>query len=269
MKASLIISVYKNTHFLKVVLDSLKYQSEKDFEIIISEDGNDADMKDFIAHYPFEQSYQHISQEDLGWRKNRCLNNSVRAAKADWLIFIDGDCVLHERFIEMHLHFARENAVLAGKRVKLDEASSKLLLENSANIQHMQKILKRKLLFGKGEIAFPEEGIFISRKSFFSFIPKLRKNNKLVGCNMSISKKTIYAVNGFDEDYVLPAVGEDSDLSWRLRAAGYHHVSLRNLAIAYHLNHPVGWENRDENLKKYREKINQNEFICKNGLLKL
>ena len=41
MKASLIISVYKNTIFLKGVLDSLRYQSEKDFEIIISEDGED------------------------------------------------------------------------------------------------------------------------------------------------------------------------------------------------------------------------------------
>lgn len=41
MKASLIISVYKNVTFLKAVLGLLKYQTEKVFEIIISEDGND------------------------------------------------------------------------------------------------------------------------------------------------------------------------------------------------------------------------------------
>ena len=43
MKASLIISIYKNITDLKVVLDGLVYQTEKDFEIIISEDGFDRD----------------------------------------------------------------------------------------------------------------------------------------------------------------------------------------------------------------------------------
>ena len=157
MKASLIISVYKNIPFLKSVLDSLKFQTVKDFEIIISEDGNDIKMKNFIENYPFEQPYQHVWQEDLGWRKNRSLNNAIKAANANWLIFIDGDCILHERFIEMHLLNAKEDVILAGKRVKLDEISSLFLLENSSHLLQMQHILKRKLIFGKGKIAFLEE----------------------------------------------------------------------------------------------------------------
>lgn len=46
MKASVIISVYKNVDALRLVLDSLRYQTEKDFEIIISEDGNSDIMFD-------------------------------------------------------------------------------------------------------------------------------------------------------------------------------------------------------------------------------
>ena len=268
MKASLIVSVYKNTTFLKSVLDSLKNQSEKDFEVIISEDGEDAKMKDFINNYPFEQAYQHICQEDLGWRKNRSLNNAIKAAKSDWLIFIDGDCILHHRFIEMHLRFAKQDVVLAGKRVKLDKETSNLILEKHLIISGIQQHLKRKLFFKKGKIEFLEEGIFVSPNSLLSFIPRLRKNNKLVGCNMSFSKKAIYAINGFDEDYTLPAFGEDRDLSWRFRAAGYKHVSLRNLAIVYHLDHPAGWIDQEENLTIYREKLLRNEFVCKNGLVK-
>ena len=226
-------------------------------------------MKDFIEDYPFDQPHQHICQDDLGWRKNRSLNNAIKAAKSDWLIFIDGDCILHQRFIEMHLHFAKENIVLAGKRVKLDKETSNLILEKKLHIDCIQQYLKRKLIFGKDQIGFLEEGIFISLKSYLSFIPKLRKNNKLVGCNMSFSKKAIYAINGFDEDYILPAFGEDRDLSWRFREAGYQHVSLRNLAIVYHLDHPVGWINQNENLAIYHGKQKKNEFVCKNGLLKL
>ncbi len=48
MKASLIISIYKNITDLKVVLDGLVYQTEKDFEIIISEDGCDRDVKHLL-----------------------------------------------------------------------------------------------------------------------------------------------------------------------------------------------------------------------------
>jgi len=88
----------------------------------------------FIVQYPFEQPYQHIRQEDTGWRKNKSLNNAVKAANTTWLIFIDGDCVLHQRFIEMHLRFAKEDVILAGKRVKLDAATSDFLLESNANL---------------------------------------------------------------------------------------------------------------------------------------
>ena len=66
MKASLIISVYKNVVYLKAVLDSLQYQTEKDFEIIIAEDGESADMKAFIEQYPFDLPYKHITQKDEG-----------------------------------------------------------------------------------------------------------------------------------------------------------------------------------------------------------
>jgi len=127
----------------------------------------------------------------------------------------------------------------------------------------LQSILKRKLFFGKGNIAFVEEGIFISPDSILAFVPALRKNNRLLGCNMSFSKKAICDINGFDEDYVRPAFGEDRDLSWRFRAAGYQHVSLRNLAIVYHLNHPAGWTDQEENLKIYRDKKSTTNIYAK------
>ena len=83
MKASLIIAVYKNAVYLKAVLDSLQYQTEKDFEIIIAEDGESADMKAFIEQYPFEQPYKHITQKDEGWRKNQCLNKAIGASEGN------------------------------------------------------------------------------------------------------------------------------------------------------------------------------------------
>jgi len=267
-KASLIIAVYKNTVFLKAVLDSLKNQTEKDFEVIIAEDGESPEMKDFLNDYSFEQTWQHITQKDEGWRKNHAMNRAINASSSNWLIFIDGDCVLHSRFIEMHLRFADEHTVLAGKRVKLDKKLSDLLLSNKLTVSQIQKSLLRRLLVGKGEIKFMEEGIFISPDGILGFIPRMRKLNYLKGCNMSFSKQAISAINGFDEDYQLPAIGEDIDLSWRFKKAGFKHKSVRNMAIQYHLHHTENWTSQKENAAIMAQKKENNEYICKNGLLK-
>jgi len=268
MKASLIIAIYNNVRFLKAVLDSLRLQTEKNFEIIIAEDGETPDVKEFINQYEFEQPWQHMTQKDEGWRKNQALNGAIQTAKADWLIFIDGDCVLHPRFIEMHLRYAGENYILAGKRVKLDQDLSNSILDKGLNVRFLQNYLLRKLIFGKGHNRYVEEGIFISPDGLVGFIPKLRTLNHLTGSNMSFSKKTIYAINGFDEDYQLPAVGEDYDLTWRFDAAGYKHKSLRNLAIQYHLQHQENWVEQKDNMEICRKKKLENNFVCKNGLIK-
>jgi GT2 family glycosyltransferase len=268
MKASLIIAIYNNVRFLNAVLDSLKYQTEKDFEIIITEDGENDSVKEFIDQYQFEQPWQHLTQTDVGWRKNKALNTAIKAANADWLIFIDGDCVLHHRFIEMHLRYAEEKCILAGKRVKLDKTCSTLILEKSSNIIRLQKLLLKKLIFGKGSSRYIEEGIFISPDNILGFIPRLRTLNHLTGSNMSFSKKTIDSINGFDEDYLLPAVGEDYDLTWRFNAAGFKHKSVRNLAVQYHLQHKENWVQQDENMEICRKKQLENKFVCENGLIK-
>lgn len=266
-KASLIISVYDNTESLKVVLDSLKQQTIKEFEIIITEDGCHQKMKDFLKNYPFEHDYQHLTQEDIGWRKNKALNNAIRNARSNWLIFIDGDCVLHRRFIEMHLRYAKENTILSGRRVKLDEPTSSYLMKNSpVCLKKLQCLLYKKLFFGKGDIKYIEEGYYLSPTGLVGFVHLLRKIKYIIGCNMSFSKQAIYAINGFDESYTLPGIGEDIDLVWRFKEAGYHFKSLRSLAIQYHLWHKDNYTIVSENRKKLKEKQQGKKLYCDNGL---
>jgi GT2 family glycosyltransferase len=268
-KASLIISVYKETRFLKAVLDSLPYQTEKNFEIIISEDGEDAGMKSFVDSYPFLNDHKHITQEDIGWRKNRALNRAVAAASAEWLIFIDGDCVLHPRFIEYHLKLSDTKKILSAKKVKLNSTLSRMLIKDPSTLPNVQKMLLGMLFtLEKREIGFIEEGVFICPTGPFGFIPLMRRMKQLKGCNMSFSKTAAYAINGFDEDYALPMIGEDIDLTWRFRRAGYRLCSLRNIAVQYHLNHKENWNPRGANTAKMNSKIEKDEYICLNGLNK-
>lgn len=268
MKASLIISVYKNVQALKAILDALTYQTEKEFEIIITEDGMSSEMSDFITQYHFSQPYTHLTQVDDGWRKNKALNAAVLAAHTDWLIFIDGDSVPHPRFIEMHLRYATDKVIVAGKRVKLSQKTSDFLLETPEHIVKMQKLMWRKLFFGKRDGRYLEESVFISPDSLFGFIPRARSIRHLIGANMSMSRKALYAINGFDEDYTLPAVGEDHDIQWRLEQLGYRLVSVRNMAVQYHLWHQENWTDQTVNLELCARNKAINRVVCLNGLIK-
>ena len=257
MRASVIISVYKNARALRAVLDSLKKQTVQDFEVIISEDGEDTQMAELIRHYTFLWPMQHLTQEDTGWRKNKALNAAVVAAKTEWLIFMDGDCVLHPRFVEMHLCYSAPHVVLAGKRVKLNEALSERVLRG-------EPICLWPYLFQKRGCRLVEEGLYIPLCHVFR-----RPVRHLTGSNMSMSKADILAINGFDENYVRPAIGEDYDIEWRLPANGCKIVSLRNLTVQYHLYHPDNWTDDTVNMAYFNQIKASNQIICKNGIRKI
>lgn len=270
MKASLIISVYKNVRALKVVLDALKFQTDSEFEIVISEDGENAEMAEFLKSYRTLQPLQHITQPDEGWRKNKALNNAVRQAKGDYLIFIDGDCVLHHKFIEEHKQLADKKGVVAGKRVKLGPKFSNLFLENRKDFLVLEHKIGHQVKKLKADGAkFIEEGIYIDPHGLFGFIPKLRTMKNLKGCNMSFYRSALEEINGFDEDYILPAVGEDADLAWRFEGLGYSLISARNRAVQYHLYHPENWSDQSVNLAMMEERKKNNQFVCINGLQKI
>ncbi len=266
-KASIIISVYRNISALNIVLDSLRNQTEKNFEIIVSEDSEYEEMKRYLSTYPFENDYQHLTHEDKGWRKTKALNNAIRHAKADWLIFVDGDCMLHPRFVEMHVHYADEHTILSGRRVKLNEKSTKKIEQQpDFKLRGLFSKLFFKQIFGISKTAYLEEGFFFPPTNPLHFIAKKRRTSYILGCNMSFSKQAIYAINGFDECFTEPSVGEDTDIAWRFKAAGYQIKSLRNLAIQYHLHHPQNWMYSQKNHDIMEANKAKNLYVCQKGL---
>jgi GT2 family glycosyltransferase len=64
-----------------------------------------------------------------------------------------------------------------------------------------------------------------------------KKDRGLLGSNFSLHKADLLAVNGFDERYLSPYVGEDTDLDYRLRLNGCKYRHLKHVAIQYHYYH--------------------------------
>ena len=46
-------------------------------------------------------------------------------------------------------------------------------------------------------------------------------------------------INGFDERYEAPSIGEDSDVEFRLELNGVKVKSLNHIAVQYHLYHKL------------------------------
>lgn len=269
VKASLIISIYKDVSSLALVLESVAQQTEHNFEIILSEDGEDSAMKSFIDHYEFVNPMLHLTQEDEGWNKNKALNKAIKASQGDWLIFIDGDCVLHPRFVEMHLRYSAPHRILAGKRLVLSFELTNKIMSKRAPIPTQGNPISLMRFFHREGCGFPEEGFFVAPHSVFCFVSCFRNMYQLKGCNMSCSKRAMYDINGFDEDYILPAVGEDLDLTWRFEGLGYALFSMRNRAVQYHLFHRLNWSDSSENEIKMLDKQSKKIYRCFNGIKKL
>lgn len=271
MKITIIISVYKNIKALRLVLDSILNQSHKVDEIIVSEDGNSTVMKEFIATLKIPNLI-HLTQEDLGWRKNIALNNSIRKASGDYLVFIDGDVVLHKRFIEGHLYCAKPKRVCAGKRVELGEGYSQKLFNAEITIDKLSNsFIRRVVSLHKDKVRHYEDGIYINPKGYlYNNVVQKKHINYLIGCNFSCYKKDMESINGFDEDYKHPAIGEDVDINWRFRADGTEVISCRNIANVYHLWHKKGFgaSEGEINNKILKANFDINRFVCLNGLKK-
>ncbi len=252
-KTSVIIAFYKRIDFLKLLLAAFELQSIKDFELIIADDGSPMDIVEELEGLLNNSSFQvlHLWQEDKGFRKNKILNRAVLASKSDYLIFIDGDCIPHSKFVEEHLRYARKKLALTGRRVNLskkisDRLTYELISKGYPESKFTELIIDG--LFGKSSDV--EKGIYFKSE----FLRKIfnKKERGLLGSNFSIHKEDLLAINGFDERYEAPSIGEDSDVQYRLELNGVKIKSLNNIAIQYHLYHPA-LERSRENLELFRK----------------
>jgi glycosyltransferase involved in cell wall biosynthesis len=260
---SLIVSYYKNLTNLSLILKALHQQSTFNFEVLISEDDSNPETEAFLAKHAekFNFKIQHLKQlVDDGFRKNSMLNRSIQAANSEKLVFIDGDCIPHKDFIASYLEHIEEGFVFWGRRVMLgDKFSQKLLRDKNVNALRFIN-----LLFSDSKKV---------KEAIYS--PSLRLSNStkgrgLKGCNWGILRKHLLEINGFDEDYISAAVGEDSDIEWRLTATGVQLKSMKNKAIVYHVHHPRGYSDAgvQKNIAMMEQRIKENAYVCKNGIEK-
>ena len=123
MRIAVIVTTYNRPDALAAVLEGYAQQSDSGFGLIVADDGSTADTAElvqrFAARAPFEVS--HVWQEDQGFRAAAIRNRAVAAARAEYIIFTDGDCVPSRTFVHQHRRLAEPGWFLSGNRVLLSE----------------------------------------------------------------------------------------------------------------------------------------------------
>jgi glycosyltransferase involved in cell wall biosynthesis len=257
MQASLIITTYNRPDALHKVLHSVMKQTRLPDEIIIADDGSNESTKSCISEFKKFSNLRviHSWQSNNGFRVSRSRNKAIAKAISEYIILIDGDMILHKRFIENHIYHSQTGFFLQGSRVLLDKNLSKKTLQNK----------KVKLSFFSKGLSNRLNSIYLG---FFSKI-FIKKGNKLKGiktCNMSFFKIDCIEVNGFNNDF--EGWGrEDSEFVVRLFNKGINRKNIYFNIIQYHLWHPTSpktsLKKNDEILD---ETINKKLAWCNNGI---
>ncbi len=239
-KASIIVSFYNKIDFLRLVFAGLERQLEKNIEVVLADDGSRKEVVDelqaLISELPFD--VQHVWHEDDGWRKNIILNKAIAAAKSDYLIFMDADCIPHRAFVSEHVKNQEKGVILTGRRANLSEKLTAELTPDQVRAGKLEGIRLRAFWEGiSGQTQHVEKSLYIKSRLARNYIQ--RKDSSILGCNFSMYREDILKLNGFDERYLSPACGEDTDLELRARNYGLKLKSVNYMAVQYHLYHKV------------------------------
>jgi len=236
---SLVVSVYKKPEHLRLVLAALERQSFRDFEAMIGDDGSGEDVEEVIHHEQRSCTFPivHLWHEDHGWRKNTMLNKVIRASRGEHLVFMDGDCVPSRHFLLDHWKNRGPSNVLFGRRAEMSKRWSEALTVDTIRSGEFERLGWAELMESfRGEMFRYEDGIRIPPRWLRRLLR--RRADRMLGSNFSVAREHLFGINGFDERYDGPGCGEDSDIEYRLGLMGVTGISLRNLAIQFHLYHP-------------------------------
>jgi glycosyltransferase involved in cell wall biosynthesis len=252
---SILLATYNWPQALKLCLESLATQTDQNFEIIIADDGSNESTKKVIDSLKESHpaAIKHLWQEDQGFRKTKILNQAINAAHGDYLVFLDGDCIVQPDFMARHRELAQKGYLVTGSRILLNEnLTQELLSWPQWSFQIFSSGLIGKRLSGGINKYWPLKfklgnGSWRDYKKFVW--------RRIKGCNMACWKADAEAINGFDE--TMTGWGhEDADFVFRLQHHGITRKSGSWSTEVLHLFHKIhDQSNAAENARRVREKI--------------
>lgn len=184
---SVIIAIYNRKEELFELLNSLSRQTDKDFGVIIVDDGSIINLRPTADLFQESLNIEFFRKENSGPGLSR--NYGARRAKNDWLVFVDSDVIVESDYIQ---------------NIKKNIAAIPCDAFGGADKAHKGFNLMQKAISYSMTSVFTTGGIRGSKKAVTKFQPR--------SFNMGVRKSAFEKVGGFSE----MRIGEDPDLSMKL-----------------------------------------------------
>jgi len=262
---SLVVTTYNWPAALALCLDSIAGQATLPAEVVVADDGSRPDTAALVQARAatFPVPLLHAWQDDLGFRAARVRNLALARTRGDYVIFLDGDMLLHPRFVADHLALRRPGIFLQGGRLNASQEETARLLAGGA--PHFSPAMPRAPGL-RGELK-PRHALrlpWLARYKTHTGSPGVT-----MSCHMGIWRRDLERVNGFDDCFEGWGF-EDDELAQRLRNAGVVQRRLRFAALAIHLWHatrkPEQVPGGTPNERRFRDTVATRRVRCEQGL---
>lgn len=224
---SIVVAIFNRKDELFELLNSLIAQTDKDFEVIIVDDGSFVDLLPTVETFKEMLNIQYFKKANSGPGLSR--NYGANRAKNDWLVFVDSDVIVEKDYIE---------------NIKKNLEKTDCAAFGGADKAHKGFNLLQKAISYSMTSVFTTGGIRGSKKAVTKFQPR--------SFNMGVNKEIFLKIGGFSE----MRIGEDPDLSMTIWENGYQTAFFDDIGV-YH--------KRRTDLGKFSKQVYQ--FGCARPIL--
>ncbi len=222
MKYSIIVPVYNRPDEVDELLQSLCAQEEKDFEVIIVEDGSQTPCEDVCRKYQDRLDLKYFMKPNSGPGQSR--NYGAERAQGQWLIVLDSDVVLPDGYL-----------AAVSERLHLSSSTPDIAAWGGPDAAHPDFTPVQKAISYAMTSFFTTGGIRGGKgKKLDKFYPR--------SFNMGIRREVYRELGGFSK----MRFGEDIDFSYRIVEAGYQTALLPEAWV---------WHKRRTDLKKFFRQV--------------
>jgi len=231
---SVVVTTYDRDDALAAVLRALAGQTDRDFEVIVADDGSGPATAAVVARWKTALPLTHVWHEHRGFRAAEIRNRAVIASRGAYCIFLDGDCIVRPGFVAAHRRLAEPGAFVTGSRVLLSRALTQRVLRDGLVVE------------GWGARAWLVERLRGGANRVLALLTlplgplrhlRRRRWRGARSCNLAVWRADLDRVDGFDADF--RGWGrEDSDIIVRLLRAGVRRKDGAFATAVLHLWHP-------------------------------
>jgi len=262
---SVIVSTYNREDALDVVLRALARQSDRNFEIVVADDGSGPATARVVRAWAARNPVpiKHVWHDDRGFRLAEIRNRGIRASSGAYIVFLDGDCIARRDFVAKHRRLAEPRWFVTGTRILLSrELTDRILHEGlEPELWGLARFMAHRLRHHFNRVA----PLLALRLGPMRKLMAHRWRGAR-GSNMAFWRADLERVGGFDTSF--SGWGrEDSDIFIRMIRAGVRRKDGRFASGVLHLWHPdADRSHLDDNDRQLDEVLHSTRIVARCGL---